>query len=69
MIFLMPAGDRVISDCACSCSSLRAAGIPVGFEVIGPTISSAPDRGNETLVQYLDEFFDTHLATYVPRMF
>jgi hypothetical protein len=71
MMIFLPSDDPALADCARTCRKLRAAGIAMSLDIVGD-VRNRPCSDVETvgleLAEELENFFDTYLTPYFPKL-
>ena len=72
LMMFLPASDPDLAACGRACREMRAAGIPIGLEVmdagLGPASTDAPFDALAELVREIDSHFSAHLAPVFPKL-
>lgn len=71
MMIFLPSDDPTLAECARTCRKMRAAGIAMSLDVVGAVrnrpCSDVEAVGSE-LAEKLENFFDTCLTPYFPKL-
>ena len=71
MMIFLPSDDPALADCARTCRKMRAAGIAMSLDVVG-AVRNRPQSDVEAvtfeLAEELENFFDTYLTPYFPKL-
>ena len=71
MMIFLPSDDPALAECARTCRKMRAAGIAMSLDVVG-AVRNRPRSDVEAvgseLAEELENFFDTYLTPYFPKL-
>ena len=71
MVIFLPSDDPALAECARTCRRMRTAGIAINLDVIGAVQNRPPidvEAVGSELADELENFFDTYLTPYFPKL-
>jgi hypothetical protein len=71
MMIFLPSDDPALAECARTCRRMRTAGIAINLDVIGAVQNRPPidvEAVGSELAEELENFFDTYLTPYFPKL-